>query len=380
VITALVVLAFVFAAIPCALYFRNSKVFFRLGSATVAERRAISVLIPARNEERGIEACIRALIASEQVELEVIVLDDHSTDDTATIVNRLATEDTRVKLATAPELPIGWSGKQHACYTLSRLAKHDLFVFLDADVRLQPNALASLAQFQTDAKTELVSGFPRQETVVFTEHLIIPLINWLLLSYLPLDRMRADKSPSLGAGCGQWFLTTRQAYETTGGHSHLIVKNSFHDGIKLPRSYRQHGLRTDVADGTDVATCRMYRSAGQVWNGFAKNAREGIGSPKGIWLWTFLLWAGHILPFTLLGASAVLNLFQVIVVALACAMSLAPRVHAVGRFRTAWITVVLHPLAILGLLAIQWYATVRAWIGKPVGWKGRTLQTPESKS
>jgi cellulose synthase/poly-beta-1,6-N-acetylglucosamine synthase-like glycosyltransferase len=73
VITALVVLAFVFAAIPCALYFRNSKVFFRLGSATVAERRAISVLIPARNEERGIEACIRALIASEQVELEVIV-------------------------------------------------------------------------------------------------------------------------------------------------------------------------------------------------------------------------------------------------------------------------------------------------------------------
>lgn len=377
---ALVIVAFIFAAIPCALYFRNCKAFIRLHLSAVTEHRAISVLIPARNEAGGIEVCLRALLASEYVDLEVIVLDDHSTDDTAVIVNRVAMEDARVRLVTAPELPLGWSGKQHACYSLSKLTRHDIFVFLDADVRLKPTALASLAQFQSESKAQLVSGFPHQETLGFLEQLIIPLINWLLLSYLPLDRMRSDKSPSLGAGCGQWFLTTRAAYVTTGGHSNPLVKNSFHDGIKLPRCYRQHGFRTDIADATDVATCRMYRTAGQVWNGFAKNAREGIGSPKGIWLWTFLLWAGHILPFTLLGAWPWLNLYERIVLCLACGLSLAPRVHAIGRFRTAWSSVLLHPLSILGLLGIQWYATVRAWIGKPVGWKGRILQTTELKS
>jgi hypothetical protein len=378
VITAFVVLAFVFAAIPCALYFRNSKVFQRLGTVTLPTPASVSVLIPARNEAAGIATSVGCVLASEGVELEVIVLDDHSTDGTADIVRTLMQQDPRVRLETAPPLPDGWSGKQHACHAISKLAKFDTFVFLDADVRLQPNALASLLQFQQDSKAALVSGFPRQETVGFLEHLIIPLINWLLLSYLPFDRMRADKSPSLGAGCGQWFLTTREAYEQTGGHSHALVKNSFHDGIKLPRAYRLAGFMTDVADATDVATCRMYLTAGQVWNGFAKNAREGIGSAKAIWLWTFLLWAGHILPFALLGAAALLNLFHLIMLGLACAMSLAPRVHAIGRFHTAWFTVVLHPLSILGLLAIQWYATVRAWLGKPVGWKGRTLQRTET--
>jgi glycosyltransferase involved in cell wall biosynthesis len=374
---ALIVLAFVLAAIPCAMYFRNAKVFHRLGKSPLQTPASISVLIPARNEAAGIANSIQCVLANTGVELEVIVLDDHSTDGTPDIVRELMRQDERLRLETAPPLPVGWSGKQHACFTLSKLAKFDTLVFLDADVRLQPTALASLKQFQLDAKAELVSGFPKQETKGFVEQLIIPLINWLLLSYLPFERMRTDISPSLGAGCGQWFLTSREAYETIGGHSHPLVKKSFHDGIKLPRAYRMHGFRTDVADATDMATCRMYRSPGQVWNGFAKNAREGIGSPKGIWLWTFLLWAGHILPFLLLASWPWLNLFQQILLCLACVLSLAPRVQAVTRFHTSWLTILLHPLAVLGLIGIQWYATLRVWLGKPVGWKGRILHSTE---
>ncbi len=401
---ALVILAFLLAALPCVLYFRNSRVFHRLATVPLTSPANISVLIPARNEATGIVISVKSVLANEGVELEVIVLDDQSTDGTDNIVRELLKQDTRLSLATAPPLPEGWSGKQHACYVLSKLAKYDTFVFLDADVRLQPNALASLKQFQLDSNAELVSGFPKQETVGFLEQLIIPLINWLLLSYLPFDRMRTDKSPSLGAGCGQWFLTTRTAYETTGGHSHPLVKNSFHDGIKLPRAYRQHGFRTDVADATDVATCRMYRTAGQVWNGFAKNAREGIGSPKGIWLWTFLLWAGHILPWMMVvvnffiaanidintmtsggtglptPASALPAKFQLAISLVTVVLSLLPRIHAAVRFRQSWLGVLLHPLSILGLLVIQWYANIRAWVGKPVGWKGRTLQSTESST
>src|SRR5204862_2615144 len=145
-----------------------------------------SVLIPARNEELGIAAAIRSVLASQNVELEVIVLDDASTDRTADIVRALATEDPRVRLEPAPPLPSGWCGKQHACFALSKLARYPVLTFLDADVRLTPDALARMAALLDRSGAALVSGFPRQETGTFLEKLVIPLINWLLSCYLPM--------------------------------------------------------------------------------------------------------------------------------------------------------------------------------------------------
>ncbi|MCI0705486.1 MAG: glycosyltransferase, partial [Planctomycetia bacterium] len=223
---------------------------------------SVSVLIPARNEELGIEACVRSVLASEHVELEVIVLDDHSTDRTAEIVRATAEEDARVRLQAAPPLPEGWCGKQHACYSLSKHARFDIFTFIDADVRLEPDALARMALFLKQSGSELVSGFPRQETGTLLEKLLIPLINWLLLCFLPLWAMRHFRWSAFGAGCGQWFMTTRVAYEKVGGHS--AVKSSLHDGLTLPRAYRKAGFYTDVCDATNLATCRMYRSAREV--------------------------------------------------------------------------------------------------------------------
>ncbi len=377
-ILALVALALFFSGLPCWLYFRNVKQFRVPEISTGGTPERISVLIPARNEEAGIAKALEAVLANTGVELEVIVLDDSSTDRTAEIVQEVASRDPRVRLATSSPLPAGWCGKQYACFQLSQLARYEVITFLDADVRLGPVALQRMGGFLRTSGASLVSGFPRQETGTLGEVLIVPLINWLLLGYLPLNRMRLSLLPALGAGCGQWFLTTAEAYRQVGGHGHPMVRASLHDGVKLPRAYRTCGLKTDLGDASQDAVCRMYRSTGQVWNGFAKNAREGIGSPGMIWIWTVLLTLGHVLPFALL-CYLPLPLYETLAILLAVGWSLAPRIHAASRFQQPWWGVIFHPLSIATLLAIQWYATVRSWLGRPVGWKGRTPPTLTSE-
>lgn len=374
IIWILATLALFFAAVPALLYRSNTR-WYRPPELPQGPLPPVSVLIPARNEERSIAAAVESVLASEGVDLEVIVLDDHSTDATAAIVRDIQLRDPRVRLESAPELPSGWSGKQHACYSLAQLARHDVFVFLDADVRLSCDAIARMVDFLQQSKAPLVSGFPRQETVTPLEWLILPLIHFLLLGFLPIARMRRSTRPDFAAGCGQLFVAQRAAYEKVGGHS--AVRTSFHDGITLPRAYRAAGFATDICDATDLATCRMYRSAGEVWNGLAKNAREGLGAPALLLPSTLMLFCGQVLPFVLLGYGLLETLEpgQWALVTLAAVLAWYPRWDAVFRFRQSLGGALLHPLGVLLLLAIQWYANVRAWLGKPVGWKGRPRPT-----
>ncbi|MFO0851171.1 MAG: glycosyltransferase [Gemmataceae bacterium] len=370
--TALSLVALGLAAFPALLYRRNARLFRpppAVGDTPVSPPR-VSVLIPARNEEGSIRAAVESGVASTRVALEVIVLDDHSTDRTAELVELIAAKDSRVRVESAPPLPAGWCGKQFACFTLSKLARHPVLTFLDADVRLSPDALARMIAFQRQSGAALVSGFPRQETGTLLEKLVLPLINWLLVCYLPMGPMRRLKLPGLGAGCGQWFLTTREAYHAVGGHE--AVKASLHDGVKLPRAFRQAGFMTDVCDATDLAVCRMYRSAGQVWNGLAKNAREGLGAPGLIWVWTVLLFGGQVLPFLAFAIALAQPVGPPLgLAAAAVTLAWAVRFDAARRFRASWLGAALHPVGVLVLLGIQWYATVRHWLGRPVGWKGR---------
>ncbi|MBN9119270.1 MAG: glycosyltransferase [Planctomycetes bacterium] len=369
------------AAVPALLYLWNGVLFREPPALAGAALPPVSVLIPARNEELGIEACVRSVLASRYVELEVIVLDDASTDRTAEIVRAVAAEDARLRLEPAPPLPEGWCGKQHACFALSKLARFDTLSFLDADVRLEPDALARMALFLKGGGAELVSGFPRQETETLLEKLLIPLIHWLLLCFLPLWGMRHFRWSAFGAGCGQWFLTTRAAYEKLGGHA--AVRSSLHDGLTLPRAYRKAGFFTDVCDLTNLATCRMYRSARAVWFGLAKNAREGMAATGQIGFWTVVLLCGQVLPFVLvpLNSDRLPTTFATDdhgprytpteIALTACACALGARLLTARRFRQSRVGVLLHPVAIALLLAVQWYAIARAAIGKPVGWKGR---------
>jgi hypothetical protein len=337
------------------------------------------VLIPARNEEAAIGAAVEAALASGGMGLEVLVLDDGSSDRTAEIVAGLAARDPRVRLETAPPLAPGWCGKQHACATLARLARHPVLVFVDADVRLAPDGLARATAFLKTSGAGLVSGVPRQETGTFLERLLIPLIHFILLGFLPIARMRRSPHPAYGAGCGQLFLARRDDYERAGGHA--AIRASLHDGIGLPRAFRRAGIATDLFDATEVAVCRMYHNAGEVWRGLGKNATEGLASPGKIVPVTVLLLTGQVLPPLLL-ALALLGLTAPLAgwIALAATLaSLSPRLTAAARFRQPLDGALLHPLAIGIFLAIQWAALGRRLLGRPEAWKGRTYSSPKAR-
>jgi hypothetical protein len=377
-----IVLAFCSAIVPALLWVWNMLLYRepQIGSCSETGScslpTAVSVLIPARNEERVIGASLASLLASRGVEIEIVVLDDGSTDRTAEIVRSFAEKDARVRLRTSAPLPGGWNGKQHACYALAQAARSDVLCFLDADVRLAPEALASMNAFLLRSGSDLVSGFPRQETETPLECLLLPLIHFVLLSYLPLAGMRALPAPGFAAGCGQFLMVRRDAYRKSGGHSE--IRATMHDGLLLPQLFRRHGLRTDIADLTYLATCRMYHNASEVWRGLAKNATEGMAAPARILPFTFVLFCGQVLPL-LLAISVVITpasyshgARSLILAALAA--SFIPRLLSVWKYRQSLFSALLHPLGVTVLLLVQWYALLRKIAGQQVIWKERAYR------
>jgi glycosyltransferase involved in cell wall biosynthesis len=365
--------AVVFAALPAWLFRANLRRYSRLPDAPVAHAApAISVLIPARNEENSIRAAVQAVLTNSGVECEVLVLDDHSEDATGRIVRELASQDRRVRYVPGPDLPAGWCGKQHACWVLAQEATHDWLLFLDADVRLSPNALQLMGAFAQASEADLLSGVPRQETGSWLERLLIPLIHFFLLGFLPLERMRRSRHPAYAAGCGQLFLARKSAYLAAGGHG--AIRATLHDGLRLPRAFRAAGHVTDLFDATDVATCRMYRSSREVWNGLAKNATEGLAAPRLILPATVLLLTGQVLPLMLVSLPG-MPLLARILAGIALVLAYYPRVRGVARFGQPVLGAALHPLGILLFLLIQWYALILHLIGRPTGWKGRNYHT-----
>ncbi len=377
-----IVLAFCCATLPAVLWVWNMLLYREPQMGSCAESgscslpSAISVLIPARNEEHVIAASLTSLLASRGVEIEIVVLDDASTDRTAEIVRGFAEKDTRVRLRSSPPLPHGWNGKQHACHALAQAARFEVLCFLDADVRLAPEALVSMASFLSRSGSDLVSGFPRQETESLLECLLLPLIHFVLLSYLPLAGMRSLPAPGFAVGCGQFLMVRREAYRKTGGHAE--IRATMHDGLLLPQLFRRNGLRTDIADLTYLATCRMYHNASEVWRGLAKNATEGMAAPARILPFTFLLFCGQVLPL-LLAISVVIwpasysdGARSLILAALAA--SYIPRLVSVWKYRQSLSSALLHPLGVTVLLLLQWYALLGKLAGQQVTWKERAYR------
>lgn len=380
-LTALCLAALCLAAFPAMLFLRNLREY-RPATRPQGDfsTPSVSVLIPARNEEISIRAAVEAALSNTEIDLEVIVLDDHSCDATAEIVRAIAAHDPRVKLHEAPHLPAGWCGKQHACHVLSTHATNPILVFSDADVRLAPDALLRMATFLDLSGADLASGFPRQETVGIFEQMVLPLMNFILLGFLPLRRMRAQNLIGMGAGCGQLFITKASSYESMGGHA--TIRATLHDGLKLPRAYRANGLKTDLFDATDAATCRMYRTVGDLWSGLAKNATEALAAPVLIGPATLILFGGQVLPILLMALSGTLGMsrWQTAIAATSVVFAYVPRFAGVVRFQQPLLGAILHPLGVLTLLSIQWYALVSELLGKPATWKGRTYLAVDSPS
>lgn len=235
-----------------------------------AARARVSVLIPARDEASTIGACLESL--RDQDVGEVLVLDDGSSDATASIAR---TGGARVLTGLAP--PDGWLGKPYACKQLAAAASGEVLVFLDADVRLAPGAIAAAVALLDETGLDLVAPHPRQEAVTSAERLVQPLLQWSILTFVPLRVAERSRRPSLSAANGQFLVVRRVAYERSGGH----VSDAVLDDIALLRAVKRAGGRGGVVDGTALATCRMYDSWTALRDGYAKSLWAAFGSPAG---------------------------------------------------------------------------------------------------
>lgn len=362
--TVVAAVALALAAGPAMLFLMNLFAYRRPRAAAADSEPTVSVVVPARNEAEHIEGAVRAALAAGP--LEVIVVDDHSTDDTGRLVAGVAAVDPRVRLVPAPPLPTGWCGKPHACQIGADAAAGEFFLFVDADVRLRPGAIAALVGQMGGAA--MASGVPRQVTGGLLERLLVPLIHFVLLGFLPVALMRRVRHRAYGAACGQLVIVRRTAYQAAGGHA--AVRGSRMDGLSLPRAFRAAGFLTDLCDVTDLADCRMYTGPRQVWAGLVKNADEGLGAPGRIVPATALLVGGQVLPFALLTVAT--EPAAVVLAGTAAGLALLPRLVACVRFRQPLSGALLHPLGILLLLVIQWQALGRRLAGRPAVWRGRT--------
>ncbi|MGN9913705.1 glycosyltransferase [Phytohabitans sp. LJ34] len=242
------------------------------GASTVDER--VAVLLPLRDEADRVEPCLRALKAQRGVpRLEVVVLDDGSTDGTADLVRA---HGLRVEQGAPP--PPGWLGKPHACHQLAALAPHaTALVFVDADVVLAPHAVAAAVGELRAAGVDLLSPYPRIVARTVGERLVQPLLQWSWLTFLPLRAMERSPRPSLAAAGGQFLVVDRAGYDRAGGHA--AVRDKVLEDVTLARAVKRAGGRIALADGSALATCRMYTSWRELADGYAKSLWAGVAWP-----------------------------------------------------------------------------------------------------
>ncbi len=329
----------------------------RVPTATRTDSR-VSVLLPVRDEAPRVAACVRSLLGQRGVDLEVVVLDDGSSDGTAEVVREVAQGDPRLRLLTGRPLRRGWLGKPHACARLAEAAARtsDVLVFVDADVVLAPHAVAATVALLEDADLDLLSPYPRQEAPGATR-LVQPLLQWSWLTFLPLRLAERSPRPSLSAANGQLLAVRRAAYDRVGGHA--AVASDVVEDVALLRALKRAGGTGGVCDGTALATTRMYGSWRELADGYGKS------------LWTLplpavgLLVALYVVPplAALRGSRAGL---------LGYAAGVTGRVVAARRTGSPPLDALAHPVSVSLLAGLA----VRSRLARQRGtltWKGRSL-------
>ncbi len=333
----------------------------------------VSILIPARNEEQNIGKSLDGLLKQDYPNFEIIVLNDHSEDDTLKIIQAYQRQDNRIKYIEGKDLPPEWFGKNWACHQLSQVATGEIFIFTDADNRHAPFAVRNTVAHIQNLKLDLISAFPQQWTVTLPEKMIVPIMDIFVYGTLPLWATYYLPFPSMSAANGQWIGFTKETYQQLGGHE--TVKNELVEDTFLARLAKKKKIKILTTAGTDAVFSRMYQNANEVWHGFSKNF-YGLAGYNNIVFFgiIFSMLIAFVSPYFLWIISSVRALAIV-----AVGMNVLIRVLISIKYKHPfWASVLLHPISMLYAVIIglnSFWSINRGTIR----WKGREIKVRSLK-
>jgi cellulose synthase/poly-beta-1,6-N-acetylglucosamine synthase-like glycosyltransferase len=241
----------------------------------------VTILIPAKDEEKRIAACLRSALSQDYANFDVIAIDDRSVDGTGKLMDELAGSDSRLSVVHIQEgtLGPGWTGKNNALFTGAGRAKGEWLLFVDSDVILEPMALSRSLAVAVFKKFDLLSLLPRLETHTIWESLMIPLCSATAGMMYLIALTNAAQAKWVSFANGQFMLMTRASYDAIGGHE--TVKDRFCEDTEIARIMKERGMKPRVSWGEDFASVRMYSSLGGIIKGWSRIYYAAkVGNPK----------------------------------------------------------------------------------------------------
>ena len=333
----------------------------------------VSVLIPARNEERSIAGCVQSILAQDYPSFEVLVLDDQSSDGTRAILEALAASHPIMKVLHGKPPSGNQVGKNWACSQLAFQAQGELLFFTDADTLNRPDTLKSVVTAMMGEQADLLTGFPRQEVRSWGEWLLVPFFSWACLCFIPLTLAYRLRLPFLSIAVGQMMLFRREAYLAIGGHE--SVSSSVVDDMSLARQIKANRLRWRGAYIADLISCRMYHSSREAVDGFSKNLFAAFDNRLIPFLFAFawllvMFWEPLIVLALLISGQVT----QIQPAAIGACLALSILVWLIP-YREISIPVPLafvYPLTILANSVVAIRSLIFSLNGR-ITWKGRTI-------
>lgn len=258
---------------------------FKQKMTAISSTEKVSILVPARNEEHNIQRLINTVQNLSYSNIELIICDDNSTDNTVSIINKNIKEGVAIQLIKNKTLPKDWLGKNYACYTLSKNASGTFFLFIDADVSISNNIIEQCLGHSRANDLSLISIFPKQTMKTSAEKLTVPLMNYILLSLLPLPLVQYSRFRSLAAANGQFMFFNANDYNKLNPHK--TARNNKVEDIAIARFFKKNKLKISCIASNSNVNCRMYQDYNESIHGFSKNINAYFG---GSYFTTFLFW------------------------------------------------------------------------------------------
>jgi len=349
---------------------------FKLPADFLKEHPLISVLIPARNEEKNIGRCLRSLVKQDYSNIEILVLDDNSNDTTYNIVDGWSKKDSRIESLRGKPLLPGWKGKSYACHQLSKHARGEYLIFTDADTLHFPNSVSSSIAALLSNDLDALSVFPKQIMVTIHERMVVIFINLAIMALMPLALIGKIKNPKISIANGQFMLFKRKIYDSIEGHRN--IKKDIVEDVAISKQIKKCGFKFMVFDGRTNIYCRMYNGFREVVRGFSKfifaSMNYSIARLAAVVSLVLILFLVPLILFPIgfyiIRWPLIINVNLLIQISIIFII----RIAMTFRFRSRILDIILHPLSMFYIMSLSVNSVYQAKYGKGIYWKDRIYE------